>query len=186
MLAITKTDKPEFFESWIKDNKRHNQELREHILGTEQNHACCYCEKEVTANSTDSHVEHVKPQSKFPELKHQYNNLLVSCQTAGRCGNAKGNQFHEDFIIQTEEDPAKYLTFRPDGKIIPIEANPKGKKTIEMLNLNSTKLVKARRTLFKQLESTYQSLDEFDEFRKYFHPQPTLLDYFRNHYLLDK
>jgi len=78
------------------------------------------------------------------------------------------------------------LTYRPDGKIIPIESNPKGKKTIEILNLNSAKLVKARRTLFKQLQSTYQTIDQRDEFRKYFKPNPTLLDYFRNNYFPDE
>jgi uncharacterized protein (TIGR02646 family) len=179
MLAITKTEKPEFFGSWLKDNKRYTQELRDYILKKEQTHVCCYCEKELTPANSDSHVEHIKPQSKFPELKHKYLNLVVSCQTPGRCGNAKGSQFHEDFIIQTEEDPAQYLTYRPDGRIIPIESNPKGEKTIEILNLNSAKLVKARRTLIKQLQSTYQTLDQFDEFMKYFKPNPTLLDYFR-------
>lgn len=179
MLEIKKANVPDFFDSWIKDNKEYSQRLRGFILENEQKNVCCYCEKGISPVQEESHIDHIRPQDKFPKLKNDYCNLAVSCMTAKRCGNAKGNQFNMDFIVPTEENPGNYLTYSASGEIRSVNDNRKGIETIRMLNLNAPSLVGARRALFLQLNAIKDSIDDFSN---YFHEYPTLIKYFKENY----
>jgi uncharacterized protein (TIGR02646 family) len=179
VLEIKKTNKPNFFELWIKNKQEYGYQLREFMLEKEQRNVCCYCEKGITPGVEHSHIEHIKPQSKFKKLQHDYNNLVVSCQTKGRCGNAKGDKFNEHFIVPTEENPEDYLTYSPNGEIRAINNNIKAIETIGILKLNEPKLVGARRTLFIQLNQMHDSLDDFEN---YFKEYPTFIKYFKENY----
>jgi len=181
MLEIKKVEPPTFFKSWVKDNKKYGQRLREFILEKEQQHACCYCEKGITPDNidTDSHLDHVRPRDKFPQFKNDYHNLVVSCQTPGRCGNAKGSQFNNHFIVPTEENPGDYLTYFINGEMRAIANNKKANVTIEMLNLNAPRLVGARRALFLQLNTMKNSCADFET---YFKEYPTFIKYFKENY----
>ena len=179
MLEIKKVEAPDFFNLWIKDNKENSQRLRGFILENEQRNVCCYCEKKISPVQKESHIDHIRPQDKFPKLKHDYCNLAVSCMTANRCGNSKGNQFNMNFIVPTEENPLDYLTYSASGEIRSINDNPKGIETIKILNLNASSLVGARRVMFIKLEAMKDSIDDFSN---YFHEYPTLIDYFRENY----
>jgi uncharacterized protein (TIGR02646 family) len=178
VLEIKKVRQPDFFDSWIKNKKEFGHQLRKFMLEKEQLNACCYCEKGIT-DPNDSHIDHIRPQAKFSKLKHDYNNLVVSCQTKGRCGNAKGNKFNEHFIVPTEENPGAYLNYSPNGEIIPIDNNKKGTETIKILNLNAHALVKTRRVLFIQLDAMRDSLDNFEN---WFKEYPTFIKYFKENY----
>ncbi len=182
MLKVEKVEKPEFFNSWIKKNESWNQVLRKYILEKEQQHFCCYCEKKVTAYGEDSHIEHIRPRNKFPKLKNEYNNLLVSCERKERCGHAKGSRFNEYFIVPTEENPGDYLTYSPNGEMRPIDNNQKGRETIKILNLNTPALRDARRVMFIQLHGM-KNAPGCDEFEKHFNEYPTLITYFKENYL---
>ena len=179
MLEIKKNITPDFFSSWIKNKKEYGQRLREFILEKEQQNVCCYCEKGITARREDSHIDHIRPQDKFPKLKNNYNNLVVSCETPGRCGKAKGNKFSDLFIVPTEENPGDYLTFSPNGEMRAVKVNPKGIETINILKLNAPSLVKARRTLFIQLKKMSEALGNFE---KHFNEYPTFLKFFKENY----
>ncbi|MCU0287357.1 MAG: TIGR02646 family protein [Acidobacteria bacterium] len=181
MLEIKKTEQPCFFNSWIKNNKEYGKQLKEFILENEQQEVCCYCEKSIPPHNIDSnsHIEHVRPRDKFPGLKNDYHNLVVSCQTPGRCGNAKGNKFNDHFIVPTEENPGDYLTYFTNGEIRAINNNNKANVTIEMLNLNAPRLVGARRTLFIKLSSMRDLVNELET---YFKEYPTLIKYFKENY----
>jgi uncharacterized protein (TIGR02646 family) len=184
VLEIKKPNKPDFFELWIKNNKEYGRQLREFMLEKEQINVCCYCEKGIT-DPNDSHIDHIRPQAKFPKLKHDYNNLVISCQTKGRCGKAKEDKFNEHFIVPTEANPEDYLTYSANGEIIPIDDNKKGTETIkaietiDILKLNAPKLVGARRTLFIQLNQMRDSLDNFEN---WFKEYPTFIKYFKENY----
>ncbi len=178
MLEIKKVKTPDFFNSWVENKREHGQRLREFILKKEQKNVCCYCEKGVTPGN-DSHLEHIRPRDKFPKLKHDYRNLLVSCQTPGICGKAKGNKFNENFIVPTEKNPEEYLTYSIDGQIKAIDDNNKGIETIDILNLNAPKLVGARRTLFIGLDKMSDSSDNFEQ---YFKEYPTVVKFFKENY----
>ena len=179
MLEIKKVKTPDFFNSWIKDKKEHGQRLKEFILENEQQNVCCYCEKRITPDNDHSHLEHIRPRSKFPQFKNDYKNIVVSCQTAKRCGNAKGDQFNEYFIVPTEENPGEYLTYSPNGKIRAIGDNSKGNETINILKLNAPSLVGARRALFFKLHAMRDAIDDFE---KYFNEYPTFIKYFKDNY----
>jgi uncharacterized protein (TIGR02646 family) len=182
VLEIKKPDKPDFFESWIKNKQEYGYQLREFMLEKEQQNVCCYCEKGITPSVEHSHIEHIKPQSRFKKLQHDYNNLVVSCQTKGRCGNAKGNKFNEHFIVPTEENPENYLTYSANGEIRAIDNNIKAIETIDILELNNPKLVGARRTLFIQLNQMRDSLDNLENWFKEFKEYPTFIKYFIENY----
>lgn len=126
MLAIKKNNPPPFFNLWIKNKKDYNHHLRETILENEQAHLCCYCEKEITAHQDCSHIDHIRPQDKFPQLRDSYSNLVVSCEIKDRCGHAKKNQFNELFIVPTEENPGNYLTYSSNGEIMATDKKGKG------------------------------------------------------------
>lgn len=179
MLEIKKVNPPDFFNSWIKNEREYGQRLREFILEKEQKNVCCYCEKGTASDNKESHIEHIRPRDKFPKLKTAYYNLVVSCQTAKRCGNAKGNQFNKDFIVPTEENPGNYLTYSPNGEIRALDDNRKGIETINIVNLNAASLVSARRTLFLQLNSMKGSIENFAQ---YFNEYPTFINYFKENY----
>jgi len=178
MLEIKKDAPPEFFNSWKKNKVEFNHQLREHVLEKEQSHLCCYCEKAVTAHQDKSHIEPIRPKDKFPKLKNDYNNLAVSCETNGRCGKAKGSRFTENFIVPTEENPASYLTYSFNGEIKAIDGNRKGEETIDILNLNSYKLVKARRAVVRSMDAMRGS-NVLNEFENYFKEYPTFIEYLK-------
>ena len=179
MLEIKKVKAPDFFSTWVKNKKEHGCQLREFMLRKEQGNVCCYCEKGITPRQDDSHIDHIRPQDKFPQLKSNYDNLVVSCETAARCGKTKKNKFSEYFIVPTEENPEEYLTYSPNGEIKAINDNNKGIETISILNLNAPSLVKTRRTLFIQLKTMSDSLDGFEQ---YFDEYPTFVKYFKENY----
>lgn len=179
MLKLDKDEQPDFFDAWKKGTKGCKEKLRAYILEKEQQQCCCYCEMPITADQEKSHIEHIRPRDKFPKLKDEYTNLSVSCQIKERCGHAKGNKFSDDFIVPTEEDPADYLTYSPDGKIVAVNDNSKGSYTIELLNLNAPKLIQVRRTLFIELNSMKDTVADFE---KYFLEYPTFIRYFKQYY----
>jgi uncharacterized protein (TIGR02646 family) len=185
MLAIKKENPPEFFNAWINNKKEFNLRLREHILTKEQSQVCCYCETLIKDYQTKCHIEHLRPRDKFPQLKNDYTNLLISCETADRCGKAKGNQFNEFFIVPTEENPQDYLTYSANGDIKPTaennDENKKALETIRILNLNSPRLKKARRTLLIQLKYLKDS-GEVEEIEDYFKDYPTFIAFFKKNY----
>ncbi len=182
MFKIDKALVPPVFDSWVKNSSDFGEPLRKYMLDEEQQHLCCYCEKAVTEHHDHSHIEHIRPRHKFPNLTFQYDNLAVSCQTNGRCGNGKGSQFGENFIVPTEEDPEKHLTYSPNGEVRPLGNWGKGQETIDILNLNAPALIGARKTLFKQLSSMMNEI-EFKDFEIYFNEYPTFLKYFKENFL---
>jgi uncharacterized protein (TIGR02646 family) len=90
------------------------RDLHDSLL-TEQNFSCCYCSREV--GLADSHIEHFRPQSLYPPLALDYQNLHASCirettpDTPLHCGHLKDNWFDEALYISPMEDGCE-LRFR--------------------------------------------------------------------------
>lgn len=151
-------------------------------LHTRQQGLCAYCE--ITLEDTDnqnigSHVDHILPKEKHPDLTFEYNNLVLSCFATGgelktdekdtapvSCGHAqlkRTNNFDESlFIKPTDTDCEHFFSFELDGEVI---ADPKlnssdtdkAKHTLEVLNLNCLRLKRLREDTLTQL---YQIFDE--------------------------
>lgn len=77
-------------------------------LLSEQGSFCCYCGRDIDAQS--SHIEHFRPQEDFDELALEYQNLHASCIRETKpgsplhCGHVKSNWFDEAEHISPMEE----------------------------------------------------------------------------------
>jgi hypothetical protein len=158
------------YEPEIKARKAALLEVQ-NTLASETGFVCCYCQKTLETridkydrNRVIVEIEHFKPKSIFKsnvgqvevcgklennqDLRIDYNNLLATCQTSGRCGNLK-----DDTILCHIPNPATTKTkdfpkFRyslQNGKIQPPRNHPELKNELEtVLGLNQENLYKNR------------------------------------------
>lgn len=145
---------PKFREFRAEDKKRFHQKLIE-----EQGDICCYCGMRISRE--DSHIEHLKPQSKYPEDELNYNNLLASCQLKREpkepqhCGVKKENWYDENLMVSPlEPNCADFFRYTGGGEILPNDEE--GKKiaaatTIEKLGLNINKLQAMRKKAIDEI-----------------------------------
>ena len=134
---------PTFREFRGEDKRRLQQKLIE-----EQGHICCYCGMEITRE--DSHIEHLKPQSNYPEDQLNYYNLLASCQLKREpkepqhCGIKKEDWYDEDLMVSPlEPNCVDFFRYTDEGEVLPTDEEDKkiaAATTIEKLGLNINKL----------------------------------------------
>lgn len=143
------TKKP--FRDWSTEQKTQAKQS----LMEEQHFICCYCEMRISLK--ESHVEHFKPKSQYPEEDRNYYNLLASCQRMPEvsiprhCGHLKANWYEEKGIVSPLLPNCQgFFAYTADGQILP---NPKStphqqnvaRITIEKLGLN-IEILKAQRS----------------------------------------
>lgn len=182
MFKIDKTEEPCFF---INFKRRHSNEiktwddmnnhyevkrdLRIHMLTEEQNCLCPYCEAFIESEDNSS-IEHIKPRDSFNNLMLEYNNFITSCKSRYSCDNYKGRQWDEKFINPVEENPKEYFKYDLfTGEIIPKEKNgikyDKAIKTIEILNLNHSIIVRLRKIyIIQMMKDQLENLDNYPEY----------------------
>ena len=137
-------------------------QLREHLM-REQDHLCAYCEHKLGVSNT--HIEHIAPQSRYSEKRFDYGNLIASCD-GGRacasvseqhayidldtdsCGHRKGQEYEAALFLNPTDLPdiGDYFAFDThSAEIKPSARAPqKAAYTIDLLNLNSPYLCNAR------------------------------------------
>ncbi len=167
MKYIVKNSEPQEFidwkalvnENWQPTYKDLTSQLKNTLFNSlkeEQGYLCCYCERKLQNDENGNkyyHIEHLRPQSKFPQLQLDYENLLCSCQCNqknedNQCGMSKENWFSEDMITPLQEDCESKFTYTEFGKIKSADENNSAiEKTINQLNLNSKKLTQLRSEL---------------------------------------
>ena len=110
---------------------------------------CMYCESKMEPHSY-AHVEHIKPQSKFPELKFSWSNLGFSCQV---CNTNKGNKYDETtpFVNPYNENPEEYFEFKK-WFVFPKQDSIRGAYTIKEIGLNRAYLVDVRKERLEKLK----------------------------------
>lgn len=132
------------------------KKLRHHLIKA-QFFVCAYCCCKIELEN--SLIEHIKPQSRYPKLSLNYDNLVVSCRTEGintSCGMHKSNYYDEKLFISPLEDNCdKNFVFYPNGQIEGVEE--RGKYTRDILNLDSYELKKARSAQLKVCESYHDA-----------------------------
>jgi uncharacterized protein (TIGR02646 family) len=155
MKRIVKSE-PDFFKRFISKKNPVNWEeiseirfgLRKHILETEQNLQCAYCESEITSDNQKSHIDHFKRKHYFPGLTFDYSNLLVSCNNPNHCAShkdskVKSKDIYKDIVNPVSEDPSDYFEYNISGKL---EAkNKKAEITEKIFNLNHPGLRQKRK-----------------------------------------
>ncbi len=176
MFKVNKQEEPQFFKDFKKKKKPNNwkaydpdikRELKSYMFKEEQGYNCPYCEIILTLDN--SQIEHIKPKDKFPKELNSYSNYLVGCKNNKTCGSYKDNNWDDNFINPTLEDPREYLIYDiMSGEIIPIATEgikyEKAKITIEMLNLNDKRLCDVRKTFIVTNKDMIEYLDIYKEF----------------------
>lgn len=157
MIHIKKKEEPKLLEDLRVDANAHGSryyitEVRKHLI-EEQNGLCAYCECRIEKDN--SHTDHLKPKSIYPNLEFNYNNLVASCEgffpenkdrMNKTCGHRKDSKFDEDLFLDptTIINIANYFIYNKDtGEIFP---NPnkcdneqmQATYMIDLLNLNSS------------------------------------------------
>ncbi len=175
MFKITKSNPPDYFENAKRNisrpleshawKDRHidliRKELREYIVSKEQFSLCAYCEKWVDGTSKKSNIDHFKTRHLFPKLTLDYNNLLVSCNSFGRCSNYKdkniGQADYNKIINPVLYNPNDFFDYLMTGEIYPKpNLSPSDKEraesTLELFQLNHRGLTEERKKISMQLE----------------------------------
>ena len=147
------------------------EELKKNLL-KEQYSICCYCMNSI--DESNSHIEHIKPQSQFQTETLDHDNLLVSCNgfwgNKANCGHNKDNWYDaKEFLTPLDPDCESIFTYSINGEMDATQNN--GKTTIAKLNLNSHLLVRARK-----MAITISGLFEDDFVRK----KQTIIDDYSN------
>lgn len=164
--------------------------LREYILRHEQNGLCCYCEKKIDAHRDNSNIDHFKLKAGhlFPQKTLEYTNLVVSCNTIGRCSGHKDKTIklkreYDDIVNPIDENPDNYFDYLLTGEIVPINDNTKANFTIDIFKLGRNEnegLSQTRKQLAEtlkylsnlSLEDIYESFgNEYQSFIRIIYPK---------------
>ncbi len=155
---------PKVKDAWSDENiEKIRYRLRADILLEEQNLLCAYCEKEIDDNAKNSNIDHFKTRNLFPELTLEYSNLLVSCNTKGRCSDfkdkhVKAREEYENIVNPILENPNDFFDYLLTGEII--AKNEKAQFTIDIFNLQDKSLIQCRLQVVKALEGLDLNLEE--------------------------
>lgn len=121
---------------------------------------CAFCECKP-AESGNIEVEHFAPKSQYPDLTFDWDNFLPSCR---KCNEAKSDfdTISHPIINPAKVDPETLLTY---GflRIHPIKGTSNEKlaeNTIEVCNLNCSRLYETRALLLKSLTEYVDELKD--------------------------
>ncbi len=155
------------------------QDLYDALL-QEQGYTCCYCGMRISQNSC--HIEHLKPQSLFPDQDLDYANLLASCMGTGselkpesklpghHCGRKRGNWYDAELMVSPlVEHCADYFRYTAAGEVLPTHEQTMqaaAQATIQQLNLNYSPLQKVRQATISSIltilpELTAEEIQKF-------------------------
>jgi uncharacterized protein (TIGR02646 family) len=177
MRFIRKGNEPESFTNWKAAANQQwiptyadlsNPEKRDvyNALLMEQGYICCYCERKLTFESGDYHIEHLNPQSGNNNDDLDFDNFLCSCLRTTvkgdplHCGMKKGPNVIP--ITPLQPDCGENFIFTADGKIDGV--NVLAKQTIEILALDISKLNDLREKTLELFLDPELSEDELREF----------------------
>lgn len=120
------SDAPDWTPAYGDLQNPQKRKLHESLLN-EQGWVCCYCGRQI--DFQDSHIEHFRPQERYPDLALSYENLHASCIRATQpsmplhCGHAKGSEFDEALQISPLDAHCESrFTYTLDGGIVPSDA----------------------------------------------------------------
>jgi uncharacterized protein (TIGR02646 family) len=151
---------------------------------------CAYCERYIGLTSIE--IEHYRPKSKYYWLCYEWTNLLPSCHECNKIGSGKGIKFplmttlkptiptkkkdfkagskylkdQKPYLLHPEIDkPESFFRFDNKGEMFGTDKEERGKKTIEICNLNRAELKKDRQekaidTFFSAIKIVLASYDE--------------------------
>ena len=121
---------------------------------------CAFCECKP-GDSGNIEVEHFAPKSIYPDLTFDWDNLLPSCR---KCNEAKTDfdTIKEPIINPSKTDPEELFTYNYIRicAISGCSQEQAAKNTIDVCNLNSSRLYEVRAMLIKSLTEYADELKE--------------------------
>ena len=157
MKKINKSE-PVFYQNYISGNKPQTWkqlsfdigfDMRTYMLMEEQNFQCAYTE--IRLEPEQSHIDHFKKKSLYPNLTFQWNNLLTSSNYDFYGARFKDKHIkkahYQNIINPVIENPQQYFTYSFTGEILIDPKNEKAKLTVEIFNLNDRSLVEQRKAI---------------------------------------
>lgn len=127
---------------------------------------CAFCECKPSEGG-NIEVEHFKPKSIYPDSTFEWDNFLPSCR---KCNGLKSDHdtVKEPIINPYDVDPSTVFKYN-DIRIVAKDGLNKvtAKRTIEICNLNSVRLMKPRSeilvNLYYFIDSLTEALTDYDE-----------------------
>lgn len=158
MRYIIKNREPILFTNWKRQNRIAPQNLTYDALGqvekiaikqtllVEQGYLCAYTMKRITID--DCHIEHINPQSVYPEQDIDYGNMIACFPkdggdvTQGYGAPIKAGNIVEGFVSPLRQDCELRFSFTENGHIQ--AKDDVANETIKLLNLGHQTLVEYR------------------------------------------
>ena len=158
MRHIIKNSEPILFTNWKRQNRIAPQNLTYDSLGqaeksaikssllVEQGYLCAYTMKRITAE--DCHIEHIKPQSLYPEQDIDYENMIACFPkdggdvAQGYGAPIKAGHTVDGFVSPLRQDCEARFAFTENGQIQ--AKDDAAGNTIDLLNLDHQTLVEYR------------------------------------------
>jgi uncharacterized protein (TIGR02646 family) len=146
-------------ETWTptyQDLRNPEKQTLHSALLDEQGAVCCYCGRSISLE--DSHIEHFRPQERYPALQLEYANLHASCMRGlqrsvpRHCGHAKDNGFDEDkHIAPVDPGCERRFMYTLRGEIVPADlADERAQYMIDLLALETPTLRHLREEVLSQ------------------------------------
>ncbi|MEH1779391.1 MAG: retron system putative HNH endonuclease [Nostoc sp.] len=181
MKYIKKSEEPESFTvwknlanedwqpSWENFSKPQKTDVHNSLL-QEQGFICCYCGRRI--NTDDSHLEHLKPRTTYPQSALEYTNILASCQKDTvrkeplHCGKIKDKWYDDNLMISPlDVYCAEFFRYTDDGQILATNNSEKqlaAETTIDKLALNIDKLKDLRAKALEPILEIINTITEED------------------------
>lgn len=130
----------------------------------------------------DSHIEHFRPQSIFPQMDLEYNNMFASCNGDGtifldeHCGHRKEDWWEEDIVSPIAAEVEGIFRYSVDGKIhsVPRKSTTNiAQEMITHMGLDSFHLERNRREAIESTEVFDEAEYSNDDIRDF-------IDYYSN------
>ena len=172
MIHIERGAEPDFWSDYKRKNpkitydeldlsdegKNIRQQIREYNI--EQQHGlCAYCCKGISVDTSIN--EHMKPRGvpQYSSFSMEYDNLVACCKSEGEdstCSASKGNKYDGAlFVSPLDVNCESYFEYYPNGEVV--SDSPKGQYMIDLLNLNSLRLKRARLAQLKVCEAYHNA-----------------------------
>ena len=117
----------------LSSSKRYDGEDVKKQLMADQHEKCYICERKLT---TDFEIEHLKSQSKYPDLVQEWANLFLACRY---CNEKKSDSFDDNvdpLVTNVEEEISQRIDFGLNKAIFETSvADVQHNNTVRMLNL---------------------------------------------------
>lgn len=165
-------------EQWDKLQKNHKEKLQNTIL-EEQGYICAYCNRRIHKGNPEDdeqlRIEHIEPKSIYPDKTFDYYNMVGVCYGDQRekervkppqslhCDVKKGYYEIPKGLFPTNSDIEINVRYDAEGMMKSADDNI-NTAINDVLNLNCTKLLRARKNVLSPLVELVETKEEARKF----------------------